>query len=360
MSNLYLIEIKRLNLIKNISDIDGNNRLVYYNLNWQKDLLHRGAEKRNDRICNVKMAEISHFLRKEKGVGMAVYEIKNAQISICVDSFGAELKSLKKVTTDKEYMWDAKPEYWKRTAPVLFPIVGSLNNGRYHYDGRDYLMSQHGFARDMEFELLEQSEDRLLFELNATKETLAKYPFQFGLELGYRLDGNKLTVSWEVVNHDDKEMYFSIGGHPAFLCPFNDGEAQTDYQILFDTKKTLIASVIGDNGTLSSRKKAYALNGGYMKITPNLFDEDALIIENHQAHNVALCDKEGKPYLTVSFAAPLFGLWSPAKKNAPFICIEPWYGRCDRDIFRGDLTQREWGNKLSPSEKFYAEYTISI
>ena len=87
---------------------------------------------------------------------MARYTLKNTQISIEVDTLGAELKSLKKITTGTEYMWDAKPEYWKRTSPVLFPIVGSLNNGSYRYEGKEYPMSQHGFARDMEFELLRQ------------------------------------------------------------------------------------------------------------------------------------------------------------------------------------------------------------
>lgn len=291
---------------------------------------------------------------------MALYELKNSEISIHVNSFGAELKSLKKNSTDKEYMWNADPEYWKRTAPVLFPIVGSLNHGRYSYDGKEYSMSQHGFARDMEFDLIRQTEDELVFALKSTQDTLAKYPFRFGLEAGYRINGSNLVVSWKVSNHDDKEMYFSIGGHPAFLCPLNEGDAQTDYRILFDAKDTIIASVIGNQGTLSSRKKAYALNDGYMNITADLFDEDALIIEDHQAQKVSLCDREGEPYLTVSFDAPLFGLWSPAKKNAPFVCIEPWYGRCDKDIFKGDLSQREWGNRLAPSQDFYAEYTISI
>ena len=291
---------------------------------------------------------------------MALYELKNSEITIQINSFGAELKSLVKNSTDKEYMWDAKPEYWKRTAPVLFPIVGSLNNGRYTYEGTEYSMSQHGFARDMEFELISRTADELVFALKSTGETFAKYPFRFTLQAGYRIDGSNLIVSWKVINDDDKEMYFSIGGHPAFMCPIDDGDAQTDYRILFDEKDTIIASVIGDNGTLSSRKKEYTLDNGYMNITADLFDEDALIIEDHQAQNVSLCDREGKPYLTVSFDAPLFGLWSPAGKNAPFICIEPWYGRCDKDSFNGDLTQREWGNRLAPSQEFYAEYQISI
>lgn len=291
---------------------------------------------------------------------MAVYSLGNAQLRIGVDTLGAELKSLKNVESNREYMWDAKPEYWKRTSPVLFPVVGSLNNGCYRYDGKEYPMSQHGFARDMEFELLRQTEDGLVFVLKSGKETWEKYPFDFELEIGYRIDENNLVVSWRVTNCGNKEMYFSIGGHPAFLCPIHDGDAQTDYQILFDTNDTIIASVIGDNGTLSSRKKAYALSNGYMHITADLFDDDALIVEDNQAHRVSLCDKQGQPYLTVRFDAPLFGLWSPAKKNAPFVCIEPWYGRCDKDIFTGDLSQREWDNKLLPTEQFCAEYTITI
>ena len=296
---------------------------------------------------------------------MARYSLKNTQISIEVDSLGAELKSLKKITTGTEYMWDANPEYWKRTSPVLFPIVGSLNNGSYKYEGKAYPMSQHGFARDMEFALLQQTEDALTFVLRSTDETKAKYPFDFELELGYRLIGNSVILSWRVTNRGNKEMHFSIGGHPAFLCPINNRGVQIEYKLLFNNrtgeKPTKITSgIIGDGGTLSERTKAFLLKDGMMEITADLFDEDALIIEHDQAHSVALCDREGQPYLTVRFDAPLFGIWSPAKKNAPFICIEPWYGRCDRESFQGSLSEREWGNTLAAGEEFYAEYTVVI
>ena len=291
---------------------------------------------------------------------MGLYNLKNSQLSICVDSFGAELKSLKKTATDTEYMWDAKPKYWKRTSPVLFPIVGSLNQGVFRYDGKAYPMSQHGFVRDSEFELLQQNEDSLSFVLRANEETRTKYPFDFALELGYRLNENNLIVSWKVTNRDSKDMHFSIGGHPAFLCPPDNKGVQTDYKVSFDTEHKITASIIGNGGTLSARTKEYTLNHGMMDITADLFDEDALIIENNQAHKVSLCNQEGHPYLTVSFEAPLFGVWSPAKKNAPFVCIEPWYGRCDRETFTGDLSEREWGNTLAPGKEFYAEYTITV
>ncbi len=291
---------------------------------------------------------------------MAIYNLENAQLSICVDSFGAELKSLKKKASNMEYMWDAKPEYWKRTSPVLFPIVGSLNNGCYRYDGKVYPMSQHGFARDMEFSLLRQTEDELVFALHSNEETKEKYPFDFALELGYKLQENNLFVSWNVLNCDNKEMYFSIGGHPAFLCPMNAAGAQTECKLLFDATDKITSAIIGDGGTLLQRTKEIPLRDGMMDITENLFDEDALIIEHDQAHKVSLCDKEGQPYLTVRFDAPLFGIWSPARKNAPFICIEPWYGRCDKADFQGELSEREWGNRLAPSETFYAEYIVTI
>lgn len=291
---------------------------------------------------------------------MAMYSLKNTQLEICVDSLGAELKSLKKIASNVEYMWDARPEYWKRTSPVLFPIVGSLNHGCYRYDGKEYPMSQHGFARDMEFSLLKQTDDALTFVLRSNDETRAKYPFDFALELGYKLQENHLIVSWKVINCDNKEMYFSIGGHPAFLCPIDKKEAQTECKLLFDAKDKITSAIICDKGTLVSHTKEFALKDGMMDITADLFNEDALIIEHNQAHKVSLCDKEGQPYLTVSFDAPLFGVWSPAKKNAPFICIEPWYGRCDRADFQGELSEREWGNRLAPSEVFYAEYTITI
>jgi galactose mutarotase-like enzyme len=289
------------------------------------------------------------------------HTISNSRLSIAVDTFGAELKSLKRKSDGREYMWDAKPEYWKRTSPVLFPIVGSLSDGQYTYNGNSYEMSQHGFARDKEFELVESTDDELKFVLRSDSETKAKYPFDFELEIGYKINDDNVKVSWFVKNKSNKDMYFSIGGHPAFNCPVNEDDDKTDYKLKVDAKEVLLSSVIGKGGTLTSRKKAFPLNkDGYMNITKNLFDDDALIIEDHQAHEVSLCTPDNEPYITVSFDAPLFGIWSPVGKDAPFVCIEPWYGRCDRTAFKGDLSKREWGNHLTPGETFNASYNISI
>ena len=147
---------------------------------------------------------------------MAFYQISNEQISIQVDSMGAELKSLKKKDTDTEYMWEGDPAYWKRTSPVLFPLVGSLREGSFLLDGKRYPMGQHGFARDLEFQVKSEAANEIWFYLESDAQTLEKYPYAFLLELGYELQGSTVIVKWKVTNPADGELYFSIGGHPAF------------------------------------------------------------------------------------------------------------------------------------------------
>lgn len=296
---------------------------------------------------------------------MALYQLENEDIIIGVDSFGAELKSLQKKSKREgfeniEYMWNADPAYWKRTSPVLFPIVGSLKNQSYIFEGKTYQMSQHGFARDMEFVLEEQTENKISFVLKDNEETLQKYPFHFALHIAYEIEGAAVKVIWKVDNTNDREMYFSIGGHPAFVCPLLDGTDKEEYALAFDTEKNLVSSVIGEGGTLSGKTKEIELDEGILSIEDSLFDEDALIIEHDQAHQVAMLLPDDNPYLVVDFDAPLFGIWSPVGKNAPFVCIEPWYGRCDKGDFSGELQDREWGNTLSAGEAFTASYCIRV
>lgn len=291
---------------------------------------------------------------------MAEYRVENGEISIKVNSFGAELKSMQDCSSKLEYMWNADPKFWKRTSPILFPIVGSLKNNEYTYEGVTYPMSQHGFARDMEFELLEKSGNKISFVLNSNEETIHKYPFNFCLEITYILQGRQVVVQWKVVNTSEKKMYFSIGAHPAFMCPIHTRTKQSEYIIKMDVADKVIVTKLGAEGLVTAQKRTYFLENGGLPITEQLFDEDALVIEHHQAQKVALLDQDQNPYVTVSFDAPLFGIWSPPKKKAPFICIEPWYGRCDGESFTGELQNREWGNLLEAGETFETKYTIAI
>lgn len=286
--------------------------------------------------------------------------LENDILKVTINYFGAELSSIIKKDTGVEYMWNADEKFWKRSAPVLFPIVGSLKNKEFLYDGNAYPMGQHGFARDMEFSLVSNDGDEAWFSLSSDDSTYEKYPFAFTLEIGYVLSGNTLKVIWKVVNEDEKKMYFSIGGHPAFMCPLNEEGVQTDYYIEFDTDKDLTYSKLSENGLVYKKGNVLPTNGGMMQVSEHLFDEDALVVEGGQAQKVSLCKPDGEAYLTVAFDAPLFGLWSPAKRHAPFICIEPWYGRCDDEDFAGTLEEREYGQQLEASEQFEVSYTIEV
>lgn len=290
---------------------------------------------------------------------MALFQIGNEKLTIQVDSMGAELKSLKKIATGEEFMWDGNPAFWKRTSPVLFPLVGALKNNEYYCNGQIYRMGQHGFARDMEFQLISQTNREIWFSLESTEETLSKYPYAFLLELGYELQESTLIVKWKVTNPSERDLYFSIGGHPAFRCPIVEDTKQTDYRICFDTDEKVVSGVLQD-GLMSDDKVTHPLQNGYLQMTEHLFDKDALVIEENQAHQVSLIKPDGKPYLTVEFDAPLFGVWSPPRKAAPFICIEPWYGRCDAVDFTGTWEERRWGQRLAAGGVFEASYRIRI
>lgn len=291
---------------------------------------------------------------------MAYYELKNDLITLGINSKGAEMKSLKRNESGLEYLWQADPAFWGRTSPVLFPVVGNYKDKTTYYDGKAITLSQHGFARDTEFELVSQTEDTIWFLMNSTKDSYKKYPFHFKLSIGYQICDNTVKVLWKVENPGGKTLHFSIGAHPAFHCPLQKEEKQEDYFLLFDTEKPLESSVIGSDGLISEETEFFYPNHGKLAITPNLFDNNTMVIEHHQTHSVSLLTPEGKEYVKVSFCAPLVGIWTPIEKNAPFICIEPWYGRSDRSIFNQQLEEREYGQALEPGEEFNASYTIEI
>lgn len=311
---------------------------------------------------------------------MSIYQLENEVISISVDSRGAELKSLKRKDTGTEYMWCGDAKYWGRTSPILFPFVGSVKNKEYRTQGKTYSMAQHGFARDMEFELLSQSvhspsersssehssserssnADELWFQLRSSQETLANYPFAFLLKLGYRIQGSRVTVLWQVENPGNEVLHFSIGGHPAFNCPLEAGARQTDYFLDFGNVDKVVSTKISKNGLALDETDTYSLDKGKLAISEHLFDNDALVIEGNQTDTAALCREDGTRYVTVTMDAPLFGIWSPAGKQAPFVCIEPWHGRCDNENFQGTLEERQWGNQVAPGETWKASYTIEV
>ena len=271
------------------------------------------------------------------------YILENDTLRVEIESFGAEIKSVKRKADGREYMWCGDPEYWGRTSPVLFPFVGAPKNKEYRYEGRTYPMGQHGFARDMEFALEAQEGKSIWFVLSSTEETYAKYPFRFRLHIGYMLDENEVSVHWKVDNTDEKPMYFSIGAHPAFLCPINGEQDKTGYRLRFgNLTDRLHHHGNTPDGMAVMTDEELELEDGEAVITPGFFDKCTYMVEGAQTGEVSILDRDGEAYVTVRFDAPLFALWSPEGKEAPFLCIEPWYGRCDAVDFEGSLAERPW------------------
>lgn len=277
------------------------------------------------------------------------YFLENDYLAISVDTHGAELSSIINKKENKEMLWQGNPEYWGRKSPVLFPVVGKYKKGKTTYEGKEYSLGQHGFARDMEFVIAEKTSNKLTFILESNHKTLEVYPFNFRLTCTFQLVDNKIIVGWEVQNTDNKKIYFSIGAHPAFYC-------EKSKTILTMNSENLKYSLVNADGLYTPKK--YDVESEFV-LHDSIFDNDALIIENSNVTEVSLVDND-KEYITVKFDAPLFGIWSPTKKNAPFVCIEPWFGRCDAEDFNGDITEREWSNALEIGEKWYKEYEIIV
>ena len=215
-------------------------------------------------------------------------------------------------------------------------------------------MTQHGFARDMEFSLVMKDNSAVVMKLESDENTKSVYPFDFELKITHRLADNNVITIWEVVNKDNKEMYFSIGGHPAFVC----GENAIGAQVRFETKENGIQyHLLSKDGLVQPDIHYMPITNKNVTLTENFFDKDAYIIENSDIKCVSLC-KDCKPVVEVIFDTPVFGLWSSAGKGVPFVCIEPWYGRADAVDFNCRLTDREWGNKLAVGKVFSSGYKM--
>ena len=289
------------------------------------------------------------------------YTLENETLKVEIDSFGAEIKVIRRVSDDREYMWCGDPKYWGRTSPVLFPFVGAPRNKEYRYEGKTYAMGQHGFARDMEFELELSEQGSIWFVLSSTEETYAKYPFHFKLHIGYALRENEVRVLWKVENTDSRPMYFSIGAHPAFLCPIHGEGDKLGYGLKFGgLTDELHHHGNTPEGMAVMEDEVLALTDGPVSLAPGFFDKCTYMVEGAQTGEVSLLDRDGEAYVTVRFDAPLFAVWSPEGKDAPFVCIEPWYGRCDAVDFEGSLAERAYENELAPDGAFTASYGMEF
>lgn len=286
------------------------------------------------------------------------YKLSNSFLEVEVCGFGAELKSLKKQGEVLEYLWQADEKYWARTSPVLFPIVGKLIDNTYTYQDKSYNLPQHGFARDNCFEVFEQTDASITFRFCSSKETLENYPFEFELYIIYTLKDAALEVAYKVMNKTNDNMLFSIGAHPAFNWPLEEGNKE-NYYFEFKEQETLSQYQITSEG-IALDKRALPSENNRLQLTEQLFKDDALIFDDLKHKTIALKNSQNSRAVKLKFDGfDYLGLWSKAE-GASFVCIEPWCGIADFVNHNQRLEDKRGIITLDKAEIFEASYTIEI
>ena len=264
--------------------------------------------------------------------------LENERLCVRVSDHGAELCSIYDKKEEREVIWTADPAYWNRHAPVLFPFVGKVNGGFYTYRGQKYPMGQHGFARDREFLCAKTGKDMAIHRLISDEESRKVYPFDFELEIVHKLKGTCVTVEWRVKNTGEGRMYFSIGGHPGFCVDRLIGA-----RLVFEGQESLTRIAIdpATAGADADHPEILKLEEGRYQVGEHTFDRDALIFDGGQVKQVSLENPDGRRIVTMRCPdARSVGIWSPSGMQAPFICLEPWIGRCDNSGFSGELKDK--------------------
>jgi galactose mutarotase-like enzyme len=278
--------------------------------------------------------------------------ISNSNLTAIINPLGAELISLKN-SNNKEYIWEGNPEFWGKHSPILFPIVGCLKNDKYSYKGNSYTLLRHGFANKMEFNIIEKSADNVIFSVKNNKETLENYPFEFELQISYTLVNSSLKIGYKVINTNDFEMPFSIGGHPGFALP-NEFDS---YSLEFEKSEILICSQL-ENDLICNDTISLPMKENRLPLSYSLFENDALIFKKLESKAITISENN-VPFLKVKFEGfPSLGIWT--KQKAPYICIEPWFGYADTMKNSGELSEKEGIQIIGINEQFQSEYSIEI
>ena len=290
-----------------------------------------------------------------------IYSLENSLIKITACTHGGELHSITSKKDGTEYLWNGNPEYWKYHAPILFPIIGKVMDSRYIVDGKVYELPAHGLARTSEFQMLEIGEnDFITFELKYSEDSLKIYPYKFSLRIKYTLEENSINVAYSVINLDDKDIYFSIGAHPAFMCPIENDELLEDCYLEFNEMET--TSVIGVNKDvyLSREKRKFLDNENTLQLSKELFKNGLLMFNDLKSNKIAIKSKKSNKSLSIEFSEfPYLCIWAP-ETGAPFLCIEPWFGHPEYEDFNGEFKDREGTVSLKVGEEFKCSYKVIV
>ena len=289
-------------------------------------------------------------------------QIENEQLTVQIDPLGAQMHSIKRNAAGLEYLWQGDPKSWKRQAPVLFPFVGRLKDDQYEYQGKVYHQTQHGFARDREFKVVEQSSERVVFELRDDEKTRAAFPFAFVLTIAYQLDEDRLLVSYRVENpSNDQTLIYALGAHPGFNVP-------VDEQSSFETTQFSVSPAIDYQqvklvapGPFNDLEHPAVLHMQQpIQLDHELFDEDALIFATKgMPFTATLTEPQTNHGVHVQVnGAPFVGVWSPYPAQANLVCVEPWWGIADSIHSDGRLEDKQVMSRLAPGKHEDSAFAI--
>lgn len=290
-----------------------------------------------------------------------MFNLKNDLLEISIHPLGAELQKITSTKFATEFMWDGDPDVWRGHSPNLFPIVGALKNNEYVYENTIYHLSRHGFVRhDHIFSIADKTEHQITFKLEDSEDTYEIYPFRFMFLISYALEANTIKISYTVKNTDDKKIYFSVGGHPAFKCPLFEDERYDDYSLHFEHPENSQTHLLNlETGLFTGQTEPVFHSPQNIPLRHDLFDKDALVFKDLKSDEVSLKSNNHGEILKMTFKDfPYLGIWAKPKGN--FVCIEPWQGLADSEDTNQIFKDKEGIVALDAGKEYTASYHIEI
>ena len=285
--------------------------------------------------------------------------ISSESLQVTISPQASEWHQLLDKRTGIDYAWSGDPKHWSGRNPTLFPFVGKLNNGEFLYQGQKYLHTNHGFARQSLFQVIDQHPDRLTMELRASESTHKIYPFDFALTNHYQVVNHWLHVTTSVSNCDHKLMPCTLGAHPAFACPWRQGDQWDDYSLHFALKEPKNRRFMNADGSWQTTVQPFGETQD-IPLVPDMFDQDVIALEGLQSPFIEL-RVTGRPQEGIRLwrgNSQQLGIWS--RPGSPFICLEPWLGRGDFAGWKGEIMTRPETTFLRPGQQLTLKYALEI
>lgn len=280
-----------------------------------------------------------------------IYTAENQKFTLGVKEMGAELTSLKSKETGYEFIWDGNTDIWYGQSPILFPIIGRLLDDKYRLNGNEYTMPKHGIVRKKPFRLISSTTDSLTFSQTNDNESIEMYPYEFEIQVKFQLTDTGLSVTHTIFNNNSDKMYFSFGAHPAFNCKIGD-------YLEFENNEELLTERIDHESILIDEKFPVDIQNKSIYLTEDLFCNDALILSGYTSKSISLKSDSHNRVVKFNFDSPFLGIW--AKPNAPYVCIEPWWGVNDNYNKKQDISEKRGIMVLEANQSQSFNWNIEI